>query len=406
MTTSKTPLIKALEGFGRRAMCLSVAKLEAVQGILVALFGDEVRADGDLLHDRAVRVHAALLEIIGGLPDKTDRRIVTAVLAAEKQFHNSSVEDRLLILFDEGISSDVYWTRRPELLRQVAAELMDRFGSESTVDMSVPLSAEARRAARQLSFYAQEAAARIEVLDVANRAIDDLRQRGECWPEPRYIASRNSQAERALWAYAHCCTHLRDLERDDTGREFLAEHFPVSPWHLGLDAGLSESARVELQQVLAEVALDEPEPFWDALLARGDRVSVERSWLRLMSAPALERAESSDDTAPGKGEGEKRRLRSFSGEERFRLLNALDELTDVLGPIFPEQTKACGVTLGNYAASAWGLVSMEMPEGGPNMGPDYEKMMMAAVDAARQQLHDVWAEHTAAETATRDAKRM
>jgi hypothetical protein len=90
-------------------------------------------------------------------------------------------------------------------------------------------------------------------------------------------------------------SYLRDVESDETGREFLAEHLP--DWwsrHLFLQA--FEHERIgEIRATLAEVAVDEAGPFVEALLRRADGPGIHSKWLQLMGSRVVTYLADRDD---------------------------------------------------------------------------------------------------------------
>lgn len=292
---------------------------------------------------------------------------------------------RLLCVTAEHVRTGI----QPKVIKAIAWEL-HRASQQSAIESASPTSSDAltavaagilekalfpdaQRVAKQLCWYAQEATTYVIAFDIAARAIGDLRSRHECWQEPRYITSRSTSSERGLWAFAHCCTHMRSLERDDVGREFLAEHFSVSPWPLWLDGRLGRDSIIELQRALLQAVPDEPRVFTEALLTTDRGAFVEREWLELISASADELTPESPLLPGGVGGG------------RLRLLEGLNEVVAVLNPLFPGQVARLEKEL-SYWGIAWNLVSYEMPEGGPNIGPYYEEMLRGALSAAFERM--------------------
>lgn len=263
----------------------------------------------------------------------------------------------------------IYEDSRQSAIQPASPASSDALVTVATGVLEGPLLPDAQRVAKQLCWYAQETTTYLTAFDIAARAIEDLRRRNECWKEPRYITSRSTSSERSLWAFAHCCTYLRSLERDDAGREFLAEHFSVSPWPSLLPLMLGRDAITELQRAVLRAVPDEPQVFTEALLTTDGGTYVDRRWLELVSASADEQDPESPFLPGGVGGG------------RLRLLEGLNAIVAVLSPLFPGQVARLEKKL-SYWNIAWDLVSYEMPEGGPNIGPYYEEILRAALSTA------------------------
>lgn len=127
VSVPKSELQSALEEYGRCARQLSVGKLLASKegrAVLVAVGTEDQLADSDKFHDLGVQVEARLRAVIASITDRVDRRIAEAVLATEEEFFEKQVERRKQYLHEhDGISDDVYKTRRPRVIGEVAIAL-------------------------------------------------------------------------------------------------------------------------------------------------------------------------------------------------------------------------------------------------------------------------------------------
>ncbi|MHB1341009.1 MAG: hypothetical protein ACYCX5_04525 [Coriobacteriia bacterium] len=248
------------------------------------------------------------------------------------------------------------------------------------------LSPEAHREAQQLYWYAQETSVLVQSFEIAARATDALCRSGARNHAAASAASQSSDIERAMWAFAHCCAHLRSLERENTGRVFIREHFSVSPWQMGLGARFTPDEIVELLSALGEAAVDEPNPFIEALLARDQGLLLEQRWLRLMKATAVKHARRPVPLlTSGRGVGR-------DGEGRFRLIEALVELVATLRPVFPEQTQTDRETGSTCLVTVFGLMREELEGRGPEAGSDVSRAIEVdhAIEAAAMRMRVVW----------------
>src|SRR5665811_523711 len=228
-------LHEALAIFGRRGRGLTAARLQSYPSVLVALFGEDALVDAGERQILAERTESALLGIIAGIGDATDRRIAEAVFAAKSEFYDLNVARRQgYIEAVDGVAiRELYKTRRARIVEDVAAALQGVFGAQKTVDHGVLLSPEARRAARQLYRYAQQALVRVEAFELcgryaqrlqaafskARRVQVDLKNIPHGWlwkysddgQTVRLIpTSRSYQSDEGLWAVSY--THLRAHE--------------------------------------------------------------------------------------------------------------------------------------------------------------------------------------------------
>lgn len=130
-----TPLQAELESFARRARCLSAARLEHFSGVLEVLYGTDRMADACRRETAAEFVARELAVIIAGIKDPVDRRIAEALFAAQEEFHELNVTERLEYVdeHDRTFSRELYKTRRSRIIRDVAAVLRHRVNGTRVV---------------------------------------------------------------------------------------------------------------------------------------------------------------------------------------------------------------------------------------------------------------------------------
>lgn len=383
----KTPLVQALERFGRQAACLRAAKLESMPDLLVVLFGEDVLGDGELLHARAVEVEQSLLAIVAGIPDLTDRRIAEAVLAANEEFYQQNTTQRLQTLQTaNGISTDVFWTRRPVVVREIAAELKNLCGAEAAA--GVPLSDQAQRLLAQLYRYAQETAVKLEAFTDVGRlaelglgadegeppSLEDLSS-GDRFVDEFFdllIKMDGPFADMAFWSYAYCHRYLVEASREPSARFFLRENLPTEWWiGLRLDIPFGKQEIVQVLEALSASESDDPAEFV-ALLCQDDvGEELHERWVTLLT---------SKQRLPEYGEPARYKLPAV--ENRTYLTGALTELCRVLQVRFPEQTMSREAAMTDYSACLLSRamnVSME----GASIGERYLDYEADSVDWGR-----------------------
>jgi tetratricopeptide (TPR) repeat protein len=357
----KTALVTALEQFGRRReVCLATAKLETFPEVLTTLFGDDIQEDSDLLHQKAVEVEQALLEIISRLRDDTDRRIAQAVLAAHPDFHSKNTSDRIKVLVAEGISSDVYWTRRPALIREISADLQERVAPQSAVEVGPPLSEESLRKLGQLYRYAQDAAVKLEAFsasafmvrsespssenasDAAGTAAGELDTGDEFTDKFLDLISQTDRpfADWALWCFAYCHKYLQELMRDRGARDYLRESLPTD-WLVGgtISIPFATSEIDLIVETLSTAPNDGPLEFVDALCQSEQGKSLYGRWDALLHSADWHRRyseqQSLQPTAPN----------------RDSLLAAMVGLCRALQARLPDQTLSAQAAAHDYSTA-------------------------------------------------------
>lgn len=349
-----SPLHKQLDSFGRRGRRLTAAKLKRYPGVLVALFGQEALADADAEQILAERVERAILAIIAGINDERDRRIAEAVFCAKPEFYDLNVDARQRKIKDMGGGDlrERYKTQRARIVSDVAAALQRMCGAQKVADHDALLSPEARRAARQLYRYAQQALVVVDAYDLCVEFAAGVGQylrwarAGGCnlaklprgWlgaycnddENLRLVpATTTPEADSALWAYAYCHRYLRTLLQDPTGRDYLRENLPLECWRsVQLGAPFESDEVDKMLSVLAESQFDDAYTFADNLCQDSQGRIVEEKWRKLLTTGMLERE--------NWGKGADTRLPSISDPSQlgFDLLM----LCIALQHVFPEET--------------------------------------------------------------------
>jgi|GEM_PF-4776967 len=306
-------LHEALAIFGRRGRGLTAARLQSYPSVLVALFGEDALVDAGERQILAERTESALLGIIAGIGDATDRRIAEAVFAAKSEFYDLNVARRQgYIEAVDGVAiRELYKTRRARIVEDVAAALQGVFGAQKTVDHGVLLSPEARRAARQLYRYAQQALVRVEAFELcgryaqrlqaafskARRVQVDLKNIPHGWlwkysddgQTVRLIpTSRSYQSDEGLWALAYHYRYLRMLLRDHTGRDYLRENLPSETWEsVQLRPTFRPDEIDKMLSVLAESQIDSADVFVDNLCQDSQGLAINEEWRILLALPRV-----------------------------------------------------------------------------------------------------------------------
>lgn len=359
---AKTPLIDALEKFGRQAARLDPAKLERFPFVLTALFGDEVQGHQDVFHRRAADVEVALLDVIARLRDKTDRRVATAVLAASPEFYGKTTSRRLDLLAAEGISSDVFWTRRPLVLREVSSELQATFPERSIAGASSSPVDQSLRKLEQVFRYAQDVAVKLEafsagasVAAVEDRALDTLfEERGAGDAETGAgdafldLISQTDQplVSWSLWSYAFFHRYMRDVARDSYARDLLREELPTN-WSIGDRSSVpfTEAETDLMLDTLQSNAGDDPVGFVEALVrtemgrilyGRWDALLHSTDWRQQYAEPMHQ---------------------SVTARRRDSLLATLVEICRVLQGHFPGLVLSTDTAANDYSVAFFSITS-------------------------------------------------
>lgn len=283
----KSPLHKALESFGCRAQCLSVARLEYYPEVLIELFGEDAVADPGSRHEAAVRVEAALVTIIAEIKNPADRRVAEAIFAAKPEFHELDVTHRIdyVDLNDKGFSRELFKTQRRRIIGDVASALERASHTQASPVIGPVLSPQAFTATRQLYRYAQATLHCIETFDLCVSLVELHRENAEyCEAARSILTSGDFTSDSGLWALAHCSRYLAAVRRDAISRDFLRENLPVSWWRTPLTLLFYNDQRQALDSALTQAELDEPGPFVDKLLEDPCGQVMLRRWLTLLSA--------------------------------------------------------------------------------------------------------------------------
>lgn len=312
-----SPLHAELESFGRRARRLTADRLQnqEFRGVLVALFGQAALVDADQRQILAERVERAILAIIAGINDREDRRIAEIVFAAKPEFYDLNVTERQSKSEEvDGPIRELFKTRRARIVGDVAAALQRMFCSQKAADHDALLSPEARRAARQLYRYAQQALVRVEAYDLcvefasglrgnllmAQHVHVDLKHMQHGWlgtyfkdvENIRLATTPSTESIPALWALAYYYRYLRTLLRDPTGRDYLRENLPTECWLLIQAGAPFEPNEVDaMLLVLAKARFDDAYVFADNLNQDSQGNSVYKKWEELLTTEEASRPE-------------------------------------------------------------------------------------------------------------------
>jgi len=288
----ESPLHAALDDFGAAEKQLSVARLEHQEKILIALFGEEVMRDPRRCRSEAQRVERAIRAIIADIADPVDRRVAQAVFASEEEFYGEIVEQRKIWVNknDKGFDDNQYRKRRPEVIKDVAAALPRALAVDGDVFDPTP-SPRARRAAKLLFPYVQEALLCVEIYDACVLSADIHGVRDAFHKATHVVlASRNVSSDLGLWALAHCHKYLTALERERSGRDFLGEDLLSIKlmWPTRLKTVFRDSQVDEIELALLEAESDKPVPFVDQLLRKHTGEIIYDRWLGLLSVSELD----------------------------------------------------------------------------------------------------------------------
>lgn len=285
----KTPLTEALEKFGRQGIRLSPSRLEALPVILVALHGEGILSDGTALHEAAMVLEANIRSAIEGMTDSTNRRIAAAMLVADPELEGKTVQQRIEHLTAEyGISSDVYWTRRPEVVREVAAELVGTRIRSLAPAASRSLPLEDRRILGLIYLHAQPVMMIIDAYDFLARCTEAIATDGRCRKTTHVVPSEHTAiSDDGLWNNAYCNRYLLRLQEHPKGREFIREHrVPPSEWPLvgvGLPLGVEQQSR--LDRALSEGSRDGALWLMDSLSTDEHGEMIKQRWLKFLTDP-------------------------------------------------------------------------------------------------------------------------
>lgn len=362
MKKEKTPLVEALEKFGRQAARLDTPKLERFPFVLIALFGDGVQRDQESLHRRAADVEVALLDIVARLRDNTDRRIASAVLATSAEFYGKTTTRRLDVLQAEGISSDVFWTRRPLVLREISSELQATFLGRSATGVGSSSANESKRKLEQVYRYAQDVAVKLEafhagasVAAAEDPAFDTFFE--ERSPGDGELAAGGSflnlvsQTDQplvswSLWSYAFLQRYMREVARDGHARDLLREDLPPS-WSIGdrTSVPFTEPEIDLLLDILQSNAGGDPIDFEESIVRtepgrllyeRWDELLHSTDWRVQYTEPVHE---------------------SVTARTRAALLASVVEMCRVLQVRFPEQTLSAETASNDYCLAFFSVSS-------------------------------------------------
>jgi hypothetical protein len=260
-------LEQELASFGVRAQHLSAAHLVEYPEILEVLFGSEAVADPDARQLAADRVEAALLAMLADTIDPIDRRVGEAFLAAHEDFYGKKVSDRLNILVGERITLKLYKVRRKLIVREALVRLRALVADDVAVRPHPVLSSEARHAAEQLFRYAKQTLLLFEEYDFCSRLPWRLPDTNEYMQGTLNTeVTRDHDTDRCLWAFVHCQSYLRILQRDRASRDYLRENLPMGWWHTQLRIPFSDRDMASLEAIVPLIDLDEPKAFVEKLL--------------------------------------------------------------------------------------------------------------------------------------------
>lgn len=350
-------MVEALEKFGRQGLRLTAARLEAVPVILVALHGEEILENEHALHEAAQFLETSIRSVVEDMGDSTNRRIAAAMLVADPEFYGKTVQQRLEHLdATYGISSDVYWTRRPEIAREVAAELAEK-RVRSLASAALPsLPFEDRRILGLIYRYAQPALMIIDVYDFLARCTEAIAVDGRCHKTTHVVPSEHTAiSDDGLWNNAYCNRYLLRLQDHPEGREFIRERrVPPSEWPLvgvGLPLGVEQQSR--LDRALTEARRDGA--FWlmDALSTDDHGEMIKQRWLEFLTDPP-----SATDRFANSGPLE------ISRGHRADCLTELLSLCATLEEVVPEYSLSARYVHDLYELQASLLIEQALEESG------------------------------------------
>ena len=331
LMTPRRPLSElhaALEQFGRRARKLSAARLEEFDMVLEAVGTPDQLADPDRRHDFAVRVDAALRSIVDSIDDSVDRRIAQAVLASEPEFFDKTVTARRQYVAEKdlGFTDDQFKTRRRRILGDIAAALAAAFLQDRGINESLSrLTVEARRAGRQLFWAVQHAVAYVEAFDYTCRVIEYLEPEGQYRRHAiQIVEQRTVHHDAALWWLTQAHHHLRTMQADETGRDFITEHLPAGWSDTNIRMPFLDYEVSAMRTAYLSSPVHEPYPFVEQLRREPAGRSTYARWLRTLST-----LDNVDDL----------QAREFA-RYRHELLTRLIELADLLLASFPTDRRA------------------------------------------------------------------
>lgn len=140
ISVSVERLRPALQTYGSKVREFTPVPLSRNREVALAVLrelGDAAQlSDGSYRLQLSEDVVARAILIVEAIQDQTDRRVVEASLPTRPEFFNKTVIQRKAMLEKEGISADVFRTRRSRVLPDVAVALAREFRGRSS---SVPL---------------------------------------------------------------------------------------------------------------------------------------------------------------------------------------------------------------------------------------------------------------------------
>lgn len=195
----------------------------------------------------------------------------------------------------------------PKILNELAWIIV-----RQTLQTSAPfspagsLSPGARRTARQVYRYAQQALVRVEAYGFCNTfaftlwlGFHNARSQGVdpkpmphgwlaeyCTGGERFhftSSSRSPDSDLALWALAYCHRYLRVLLQDGTGHDYLRDNLSAGCWRR-IQVGIAfQPEEIERTlSVLAEAPVDDACTFVDSLCQDSQGRSIHEEWLRTL----------------------------------------------------------------------------------------------------------------------------
>ncbi|MHB1371336.1 MAG: hypothetical protein ACYCW7_14205 [Pseudomonadaceae bacterium] len=348
----------AVNSYGRNAKGLDAARLHRCPDIPIALFGAKRWNDATQQQELAREIVEALRRIIDGLRDEDDRQIAEVILAANEEFFDTNVRYRRLkaARVYPVWKDDLFRTRRKAIVTQLTAALWDelRPSRSSALEERAPLSPKARRAARQLYRYAQEALVRIDAFSLCEdfawqvrTHIDEACREGKELEDIRHgwlglfrdengglrfrlvPILRNPDGDLALRAYAYCRRYLSALLAADTGRDCLREGLGETSWLAVQVRDPFAPPEVEkMLAVLASTQVDTASEFVDGLCRDDQGQIIYDKWLKLLGTPTWR---------PWMG-SEIMLVMEQVAKDRYSLLGCLLDLCIYLQDLFPEET--------------------------------------------------------------------
>lgn len=281
----------ALEGYGRRARKLSVARLAEDAELLRLVRQLAVDIPAVTAHDLASAVEQALLEAIQSLSDPVDQRIAQAVLASEPEFWDKTVAQRRAYVAtnDRGFSDDQFKTRRRRVLAELADHLCEaRLGATSATRTAVPaLTARTTDWLQQLDHHTQNCLIMLEALDIMTRVYDHLREdRRYRYALAKVLGKGTTWLNGCFYEYI-CSTRLLRSVLDTVNGRANLDPFLADDWHQsgGLAIPFVDRELADLEAVHAETSHLDFDDFTKALLTQPFGKDFYSRWWRLVSKP-------------------------------------------------------------------------------------------------------------------------